>query len=98
MEHLHHREMRINDLLASDVCSKFHDIEAQVSKVSELFDRFKASSFEKLKPIIPKICSEEAELSELEALISELEESPYSSSLEAYLTKKNPKLNSSLNA
>lgn len=88
VDRLHERELRINDLLASGVCSKFHDIQAEVSEVRDLFSTFKTRFFEKLKPIIPKIRREEAELSELEAVISELEEPLYGSSLEAYLRKK----------
>ena len=89
MESLHKMEMRTNDLMKHDICSKFVDIGNQFSKLSALIKRCQLSFSKDLAQLLPRIRSSKAEESELADLISSVHVSPFNfKEMERYLQGK----------
>ena len=89
MESLHKMQMRTNDLMKHDTCSKFVDLKSQFSKLSTLMTRFQLKFSKDLTQLLPKIRSSGAEESELANLIASFHESPFNSKeMEKYLQGK----------
>lgn len=70
--------MRANDLKKHNICSKFVDIDSQISAFLNLTNQFKLNFMKKLSTVLPRIRSSGAEENELAELISLVSESPFS--------------------
>ena len=68
MESLHKQEVRINDLIKSEVCYYFEDIKADLEKLRRLIGAYKVTVMNMLSTLLPKVRGggeEEAKLAEL---------------------------------
>ncbi len=89
MEGFQKVEMKCNDLLKHNICSKFSNIEDQISTLLNLLKRFQLKFSKNLASLLPKIRSLGAEEMELAELVSSIYESPFHpEQMEKYQTKK----------
>ena len=68
MESLHEQEVRINDLIKSEVCSCFEYIKTDLEKLRRCIGAYKVTVMKKLSTLLPKVRGggeEEAKLAEL---------------------------------
>ena len=68
MESLHEQEVRINDLIKSEVCSCFEGIKADLEKLRRFIGAYKGTVMNMLSTLLPKVRGggeEEAKLAEL---------------------------------
>ncbi len=77
MEGFQKVQMKCNDLLKHNLCSKFSNIEDQMSTLRNLLKRFKMKFSKSIASLLPKIRSLEAEEMELAELVSFIYESPF---------------------
>ena len=79
MEEFHDSEMRINDLVNHDICSKFVDVKSQLKKLRRSLTRFKMSFIQDLARLLPTVRSAGENEEKLAELISSIHASPFSS-------------------
>ena len=78
MESLHEQEVRINDLVKSEVCSCFEDIKADLEKLRRFIGAYKVTVMKTLSTLLPKVRGGGEEETKLAELLEMNYKSPFS--------------------
>ena len=79
LEQLHNHEIKSSDLMESPACKNFHGLKTEIGRFKDMIDKYRSEFKKVLLPFLKKVRGGVVEESELNKILKEKHESPFTS-------------------